>query len=368
MTATRTLLENWARSAGLLALLAGIATLVGLLVDAAAFQRAWLLAFVTWSGLPVGALGFRMMHALTGGEWGRAVGGALDALQRTMLLMALLFLPLLWGLPLLYPWARPGFAADPELAHKTALLNAPGFAVRGLAFLVGWELLGFVLYRTRGRLRAAIAALGLIAYAVTVTLAALDWVMSLDPQWISTVFGIRFLIGQTLTALAFAVAVAAFTAARPDTSWRPEPKTLRDLGNLLLAWLVLWTYLEFMQLLIIWNGNLPHGIPWYVARSEGGWLGVSVALALLHFAVPFWLLLFRANKEDPRRLCRIALWLLLMRVLDDSWMVLPAFGAPLHWLDLVVPLAMGGLVLWLVFRLLPTRLPEALALVPEEGR
>jgi hypothetical protein len=358
-------LQRWSRMALWLGLLGGVAALVGLCLDPAAFARAWLLAFVAWVGLPLGALGFRMLHGLCGGDWGRAVGGVLDAMLRTMPVMVVLFVPLLFGISALYPWTRADFAMQPELARKAVYLNGVGFALRGLGCLIGWAVLGRLVVRARAGRRGAICAVGLIVYTLSGTLAALDWVMSLDPQWTSRVFGILFLVGQALAAFAFAVALVAWSASRPDAAWRPEPKTLRDLGNLLQAFLLLWAYLEFMQLLVIWNGNLPHSIPWYLARSGGIWLVVSVALGVLHFGVPFLLLLFRANKEHPRRLCWIASWLVLMRLLADGWTVLPAFGAGVHWLDVAVPLAMGGVVLALIFRALPSRLPDALALVPE---
>lgn len=368
MIAAVQVLDRWQRAGLWLGCVGGVLAVVGWTTDADAFHRAWLLGFTTWLGLPLGAVGFCMLHAVCGGDWGRALAATLSAMTRTMWWMLLLFVPLLWDLQALYPWARPGFADDPEVAHQAPYMNATGYALRGFAFLLLWAVLGRLVLAASPRWRGRLGAGGLIVYTLTGTLAALDWIMSMDPQWTSRVFGIMWLVGQGLAALAAAVAVTAWVASRPDGP-RLEKKVLRDLGNLLLAFLMLWSYLEFMQFLIIWNGNLPHSAPWYLERIEGAWLWVTLAQALLHFLLPFLLLLFRANKESPRRLAAIAAWLLLMRGLDDGWNVGPGLGHGLHWLDVVVPVAMGGLLLFLCCRRLrpwlPALQPDA-ADAPEE--
>ncbi len=197
--------------------------------------------------------------------------------------------------------------------------------------------------------------------------------MSLEPHWFSTIYGVYFLGGQGISALAFVIVVALFLWRREPMSEVLSPGHFHDWGKLLLAFVMLWTYFSFSQFLIIWSGNLPEEIPWYAARTRGGWQWLAIALALFHFALPFVLLLSRDLKRRPQRLAAVAGWMLVMRWLDLVWQVEPAFSPErftFHWLYLAAPLAVGGLWIaaWVAELkkrpLLPLRdpwLPEALA-------
>jgi hypothetical protein len=184
-----------------------------------------------------------------------------------------------------------------------------------------------------------------VIYALTITFASTDWVMSLEPHWFSTIYGMMFMVGQVLTALAFAIAVAAWLGDRPPLSSVLKAETLHDLGNLLFAFLMLWAYLSFSQFLIIWSGNLPEEIPWYLRRSTGGWQWVALALTVFHFAMPVFLLLMRRNKRRRRVVAWIASAVVVLRLVDLIWLVVPAHESAIHvhWLDLVTLAGIGGL-------------------------
>jgi hypothetical protein len=340
-------------------------------------------ALLLWVGIAAGCLAIMMLHHLSGGGWGIVVRRVLEAAARTLPYLALLFVPLLLGLPALYRWARPELvAADELLQHKAAYLNRPFFGLRiGLYFATWWwfaRLLGRWSRRQDQTGEAGLAkrmrlasAPGLALYCLTATFAAIDWIMSLDPHWFSSIFGIHFVAGQALSALAFMVVVAASLSRRPPLDRWLQPGHFHDHGNLMLAFVMLWAYFGISQYLIIWSGNLPEEIPYYLERLHGGWQWVALALVVLHFAIPFALLLSRDLKRRPRQLARVALLLLAVRWLDLFWQVAPTFHHrfALHWLDLAAPLAVGGfwLALFLSFLrrqpLLPGHDPQLRELV-----
>ena len=207
----------------------------------------------------------------------------------------------------------------------------------------------------------ALSGPGLILYGFTITFAAIDWIMSIDPSWISTIFGLSFLIGQVLSALCFAVVVERILFRYKPMSELLKPEQVHDHGKFMLAFIMVWAYFAFSQWLIIWAGNLPEEITWYMRRLNGGWGYVGLFLVLFHFAVPFVFLISRPFKRDITRLVWLAAWLLLMRYVDLFWVVEPNFSLTFNvtWLDMVVPIAMGGLWLAYFFRNL-----SAMPLVP----
>lgn len=322
------------------------------------FFRSYLLAFVFWTGIALGCMAIAMLHHLTGGAWGIGIRRMLEAGTRTFPLLAVLFLPLLFGLVRLYPWAQLDVvAADPILQYKRLYLNVPFFLVRAAIYFTAWNLLSFFLSRwsaeqdatadpaIAGRLEA-LSAPGLIVYGLTVSFAAIDWVMSLEPRWFSTLYGMMFMVSQALAAMAFVIIVARLLADEPPLSEAIAPAQFHDLGNLLFAFTMLWAYLSFSQFLLIWAGNLQSEIPWYMSRASGGWAGVAVVLIVFHFAVPFLLLLSRTVKRRMRVLGAVAAGLLFMSLVDLFWIVTPAFhpdGPRLHWMDLAAPLGVGGI-------------------------
>jgi hypothetical protein len=302
--------------------------------------------------------------------------------------MALLFVPLFFGLPDLFAWARPDVvAADPVLQEKAAYLNIPFFFVRWLIYFAIWIAVGFSLTRwSQSQERSAdpvfierlqtLSGPGLVLYGLTVTFSAIDWLMSLEPRWYSTIFGMIFMVSHGLMGLTFAIGAAYFLSRREALRPIIAPWVLQDLGNLLLAFIMLWAYLSFSQFLLIWVGNLQHEIPWYIHRLTGGWAVIGAALIALQFALPFVLLLSRAIKRNAAGLGFVAAGVAIMHLIELFWFVAPTFhpdGFSLHWTTVLAPIGIGGV--WLcVFltslrgrSLLPTRDPRFIAILEEHG-
>jgi hypothetical protein len=335
--------------------------LLGGLLNRSAFFQAYLLGYLFWTGIGVGCLGLLMLHHLVGGRWGFAIQRLLEAGVRTLPLMALLFLPVLFGLQDLYPWARPEvMATDTLLQFKQRYLNAPAFFGRAACYFLLWIGAGTILLMLSARQDQGIdtgrltrrlqvwSGPGLVVYGFAVTFAAIDWAMSLEPHWYSTIYGVIFLVGQGLLALAFVTRVAICLANRPPLQSVLGAGQLHDLGNLLLAFVMLWAYIAFSQYLIIWSGNLPEENHWYLHRMDGGWGVLAVILIVFHFVVPFLLLLSRITKRRAKILGTVATGILVMRFVDLFWLIVPALhaeGFHAHWLDLVLPVGLGGL--WL---------------------
>ena len=289
--------------------------------------------------------------------------------MRCLPLMALLFVPLLFGLPRLYVWARPlDSITDQHLREHLqdltrSYLSVHGFILRAVIYFAIWNALSFLLTKwskeqdnppvrdNSARFRV-ISGPGLILYAFTISFAAIDWVMSIDPSWVSTIYGLILLIGQLLSAMCFAVVVERILFDyKPMSEWL-KPDFVQDHGKWMLTFVMVWAYFSFSQLLIIWAGNLPDEITWYVRRFNGGWQYMGLTLAAFQFALPFLFLLSRPFKRDIRKLVWLAVWILLMRYVDLFWIIEPNFSHTLNltWLDIVVPVAIGGLWMACFFR------------------
>jgi hypothetical protein len=333
-------------------------TVVGAFLDPAQFFHSYLLAYVYWLGLALGCLGIVMVYHLTGGGWGVAIRRLLEAGAGTLPFMAVLFLPLVFGLHHLYEWTDTGTVmADAVLSKKVAYLNVPFFLARAVVYFLAWLALAHFLDRwsseqdrtgnpaLAGKMRK-LSGGGIVLYGFTMTFAAFDWVMSLQPHWFSTIFGMLFIAGQGLGALAVAVVFASRLSARDGYRQVLAPTILNDIGNLVLAFVMIWAYLSFSQLLIIWSGNLPEEITYYLHRISGGWNVVAIALAVFYFAVPFLVLLGRRNKRQLPRLAAIAGAILVARLIDIFFMVAPVFYQDrlrVHWADVAAVAALGGL-------------------------
>jgi hypothetical protein len=342
---------------------------IGAVASPRQFLFSYLAAFMLWLGITLGCLAIVMIHHLSGGAWGLVVRRLLEAGTRTLPLMALAFIPIALGVQVLYPWARPEAAADAILREKALYLNVPFFLARAAVYLVIWGVIAYWLNRWSleqdrtsdprlPRRLQLLSAGGIVVYALTITFASIDWVMSLEPHWFSTIFGVLFMGGQGLSALAFTIAVAVLLSSRPPLLHVITAAHLHDLGKLLLAFVMLWAYFSFSQFLIIWSGNVVEEIPWYVHRLGHGWQWVGLALVLFHFAVPFALLLSRDFKRNPRMLAGLALVIVFMRLVDLFWMIGPEANGDVfrvHWLDLAAPFAIGGLWIALYLRQLSTR-------------
>ena len=310
----------------------------------------WLFLF----GLSLGSMALLFVHNLTGGVWGDLVRPVLQALVRMLPYCALLAIPLLLRQRDLYLWMEPNEGGLSNLRPgQEWYLNVPFFYVRWFAYFGIWITLGVLLGKPSARRSSdataapaarsqLVSALGLLLYLLTTTFASFDWTMALTPQWYSTEFGLLTAIGQCLSALAFAVVAVAMSKSAGSEILRPG---FHDLGNLLLALVLFWAYLAFMQFLIMWIEDLPRDISWYLPRAEEGWRGLSLFLVCLHFALPFLLLLSRRLKRAPMLLGGLAAVLLLGGLADTFWLVIPAFRPQhfeLRWTDLLTFVALSG--------------------------
>jgi hypothetical protein len=334
------------------------------------FFRSYLLGYVCWLGVTLGCMAFLMLQHMTGGAWGMVIRRPMEAATRTLPLMAVLFIPLIAGMPHIYMWANPGFAgADEHLKDLTRFyLNPSGFTVRAVIYFIIWLLIAWRLNKISAeqdspparnlspRFRT-IAAPGLLLFALTVSFAVIDWVMSLAAPWISTIYALIFIVGQCLSAVCLMIVVERMLFPYKPVSTYLKPKEVQDHGKFVLTLIMLWAYFSFSQLLIIWAGNLPDEITFYTRRFNGGWQWLGLFIVIFHFAVPFALLLSRRLKRDPRRLVRVAVWMIFMRYVDLFWFIAPNFHQSFYWhfLDGVVPVAIGGLWLAMFFRNLRQR-------------
>lgn len=357
-TQLRASLRQGRLRAGVLGLVGVAALAVGAFIARDQFFRSYLWAYVFLVGVSVGSLAWLMCQHLTGGAWGVVIRRPAEAAARTIPLVALLFVPIALGIPSLYSWSQP--TTDTVLENKQIhYLNAPFFLVRTGAFFAGWLFLSWFLNRWSAKedrngpvpahwKMSRISGPGLIFWGFSVTFMAIDWVMSLSPHWFSTMFGLLFIAGQGLSAMSFLITVLVFLSSFRPMSEVLTARHLHDLGKLLLANVMVWAYFSFSQFLIIWAGNLPDEIPWYIERLKGGWQYVGLVIVLGHFALPFALLLSRDLKRNFKLLRTIALFILSMRLVDVYWQVMPDAskgGLAVSWLDLAAPLGLAGI--WL---------------------
>ena len=331
---------------------------IGAFVDRGQFFHAYLVGFIFWTGITLGSLALLMLQHVTSGAWGLVIRRVLEASTQTLPLMLILFIPIIFGLKQIYPWTNTTFMHETAaLQQKAHFLNPSFFILRSVIYFAFWSLLAVLLNwlsleqdRTgqkpiRKRLQM-VSGPGLGLLIISITFASIDWVMSLEPEWMSTIFGLIFVASWSLSALAFAIVMMSWLSKRAPMDRVAQPRHFHDWGNLLLALVMLWTYFAFSQYLIIWSGNLAEETTWYVARKHGGWGVIAIAIVILQFAFPFLTLLSRGAKRSSDKLARLALLILLMRVVDVIWLIEPAFDREhfhLSWMDFVAPIGMGGL-------------------------
>jgi hypothetical protein len=346
---------------GMAAMVFGFFTL-----DRTLFFQSYLIGFVFWMGITMGSLAMLMLQYLTGGAWGLFARRVFEASSRNVVIMAVLFIPIAMNLPVLYPWARPDAVNDPVIQSKIAYLNTNFFLLRAVLYFGIMLTLSLVLTRwsreqdrepTRlpgpkdGRLRF-LSGPGLVLYMIMVTFMSVDWVMSLDPHFTSTIFGILMLGGQGLSTLAFTILILSALSRAKPVSTVAKPDLFHDLGKLMLCFVMLWAYFNVSQLIIIYQGNLPEEIPWYLHRLYGLWMPIAIAVLLGHFVLPFFLLLSRDLKRHAGGLGWLSLFVLLMRVIDITWTIGPIFrenGHTLHWMDFAAVIGLGGIWLTMFF-------------------
>jgi hypothetical protein len=353
-------LRQWRSRALIVGVIGAVLCAVGFFISPFQFYRSYLWSYVLYTGLACGSLAWLMLQYLSGGAWGAVIRRPAEAAARTLPLIALMFVPVLIGIPNLYQWSHANVvAADPLLQHKQPYLNVPFFIARAALYLGGWNFLAWYLNRwsaiedrdggiTPHQKLATISGPGLIFWGFSITFMAIDWVLSLDPHWFSTMFGLLIIAGQALSAMAFLITVMVMLSNRRPMSEVLTPRHLHDLGKFLLAMVMVWAYFSFSQFLIIWAGNLPEEIPWYLDRLRGGWQFIGLGLVFGHFALPFALLLSRDLKRNFKLLAGIAIFILFMRCMDVFWLVAPDFrkGFGLSWMDIAAPLGLGGIWLW----------------------
>ena len=360
------------------ALMAGgvgvVLCVIGFLLDPAHLYRSWLIAHQLFLGIALGSLALVMVQHLSGGAWG-VFRRIFEASSRTLPLLALLFLPILLGMTSLYTWTHEDHVqADEILQHKAPYLNTPFWIGRALVYFATWIGMAWLLSRLSARQDAGEvgvnltiqrwAGAGLVIYAMTVTAMGIDWIMSINPHWYSTLFGFLMMGGQGLSALAFTIIAATFLFRREPMSGLLKPFHFHDLGKLTLAFVMLWAYFNFSQYLLTYAANLIEEIPYMTTRTSNGWQYLALFLIIFHFAVPFLLLLSRDRKRNPHRLTLLCGWIVFVRFADIFMLVSPEFDAAtgsnlhilegehvshffVHWLDLAAPLAIGGLWLWM---------------------
>jgi hypothetical protein len=340
-----------------------------------AFWQSYLIGYIFWLGITLGSLGIVMIQHLSGGAWTMISRRLLEASTRTLPLMAVLFLPIWFNLAKLFPWVNPDPADEKlmEVVHlKGAYLNTGFFGVRALLYFAIWSILAFFLNKWSkeqdeqpamlpgplDRRSRMISGPGLVLYVATITFMSVDWIMSLDPHWYSTIFGVLMLGGQGLSTMAFTILILAILVKFQPMSRVANADKFHDHGKLMFAFVMLWAYFSLSQLLIIWSANLPEEIPFYLERLHGPWYVISVSLLLLQFALPFLLLLSQRFKRNPDIVKWIALLILVMRIVDIAWTIGPVFrheGSSLSWVDFAAVLGIGGLWLVIFFRNLASR-------------
>lgn len=338
-------------------------TAVGAATNKAIFTEAYLTAYIFWWGIMLGSLALLMVQHLSGGAWGLLARRVFEASARTLPFIILLFLPIAFNLGAVFPWARPEGAAVVDPQTHARYLNPTFFYIRAVLYFVIWGALIYFLTTwsseqdaepTRlpgpkdGRLRV-LSGPGLVIYMLTLTFSSVDWVMSLDPSFSSTIFGILNLGQQGLASIAFTVVILSMLSKTKPVSELAQPRIFNDLGNLILCFTMLWAYFQVSQLIIIYQGNLPEEITWYLNRMYGPWTWVAIVVLLGVFVIPFCSLLSRELKRRPSSVAKLAVFILVMRVIDEIWTVAPMFrqGPTLHWIDFAAVIGLGGF--WLAF-------------------
>ncbi len=357
------LLASWRTRALVIGLIGAVATVIGAFTNFEQFLRGYLIAYIWVLGLSLGSLALLMTGHMTGGNWWMISRRIYEAAVRCIPMLAILFLPILLGAKHLYRWMHIDPATDKIMSEKVWWLSTNGWLIRAIIYILLWVGLSFLL--TRGSWRQdedaspavwkglkVISGIGLLVWAFSITGAAVDWGMSLDPHWYSTIYGMLYMIGEALSAMAFSIMILSALQKFPPMDEVVRPDRLHDLGKLLLAFTMVWAYFSFSQWLIIWMGNLPEEIAWYLHRIKNGWGYVALALVFGQFALPFAMLLSRNLKRHAGRLVPVAALVIFMRAVDLYWYVVPNPGAmpgqdvphfTLHWVYIAALVGLGGL-------------------------
>jgi len=352
-SALRQDLARWIRASLGVSVILFIASIVGAFFSPHDFFRSYLTGFLICTGLALGSLGILMLQYLTGGAWGVVSRRTLEAATRTLPLLALLFIPIAFGIPFLYDWAHPELVVrEAVLQHRHEWMNPTLFIVRTIVYFAIWILFAWLLNKwsadeDKGGAEATkfsrLSAPGLIVYVFTVTFSSVDWAESLTTDWYSTMWGFLFVAMQCLSSMAFVIVVLGLLAEREPMSHTLRPVHFHDLGKMLLMFVMIWAYFSFSQLLIVWEGDLAGEITWYIRRMNTSWGWFGGALIVFQFIIPFLLLLSRPLKRNRKLLAGVVGLLLAMRFVEMFWIVMPSYyqrGFRLVWLNFTTPLAL----------------------------
>ncbi len=360
------------RRAGIVGALALVLCAIGGVFEPRTFFASWLASWLFVVAIALGGMMNVMIHELTGGHWGLVLRRPLEAAMLTLPLCALLALPLAFGLPVLFEWARPeAVAASDVLQQKRWFLNVPGFLLRNIVWLAVWIAFAVALQRRLAsagaddvRARRRISVAGLLVYLATVTLFAYDWVASLAPDWNSTAVGLRLGAAQFVAAVSFTVAFTTLDPSGRREAPRASAQDYGDFGNLLLTVAMFWAYIAYTQYFIVWSEDLPHGTAWYWPRVSTSWRWLALGVLVLDFALPFTAMLFRGIKRSRVALGVVCLIALAGQWLDSLWLTVPSLrtaGFELHWLDFAALVAQGGLWLAAMIAIAERIAPTAIA-------
>lgn len=362
------------------------------------FFGAYLVGWLWVVTLALGLFGLSLLGHITGGYWTVMMRRISEASGRTLPFVFVFGIPIAFGMPHVFPWAIPGAAEpgheayDALVAHKAPWLSFEGLTValpwvppyitgffgRAVIYFAFWTVLAYILSSwsrkvdetgdsaLRERMKRWSAG-GLVFFCLIGTFASVDWIMSVAPHWFSSLFGFSFVGGQGLAAFAFMILAMKFLRDKEPFKRVVKTKIFHDYGKFMLAFTMLWGYFSVSQFLIIWSGNLPEEVTWYLYRNTEGWKILTLFLVAGHFFIPFLLLLSADLKKKPKLIGTVAIWILVMRWVDFYWHIMPSVnhkgGVWPGWLDLVAPIGLGGLWLALLIgqfqgrKALPNREP-----------
>lgn len=352
--------------------------LVGLFFDPEQALRSWLLGFILWAGIGFGSIGILMLQYLTGGAWGVVIRRVAEAATRTIPLLIIMFIPIAAGITYLYEWTH--MHDDLVVRSRGWYMTNVGWIARSVVYFAIFAAMAYLLNKwssqqdrskdydeAAGWLGKATAFSGpaIIVWVLVVTFATVDWVMTLEPHWFSTIWGLLFVAGWALSSFSFAVIILAFLSDKVPMDRVLGRRHFHDIGKLMLAFVMVWAYFNFSQFIIIWSGNIPEETGWYITRTSGGWGWIAWGLVIFHFAFPFLVLLQQDLKRRAKLLASVGAFVLLMRVFDMFWLIAPSPRINTHgleqgafivsWMDIVAPIAVGGIWLWYFFGQLLSR-------------
>ncbi len=340
--------------------------------------RSWLLGFIFWGGIGIGGLGILLLQYLTGGAWGVVIRRIAEACSRTLPIIFVLFLPIMFGVTYLYEWTHLT-TTDEIIRARQPYLNVGWWMFRAVFYFILWGLMAYFLnkwsleqdkttnYEDSAKLLGDATKFSgptMVFYVLVVSFAAIDWVMTLDPHFYTTIWGFLFVAGWALSCFCFAVTILAVLSDKPPMNRVLGKRHFHDIGKLMLALVMVWAYFNFSQFLIIWSGNIPEETKWYLTRMEGMWGVIGILLIVFHFAFPFLVLLSRDIKRNAKWLALMAIFILVLRLVDMFYLIGPSPRVGMHgqqmaftisWMDFAAPIAVGGIWLWYFFSQLMKR-------------